>query len=194
MIIVNINRNILKFIVIMISIVLVASLSFNIFCYKRNAELSKKYRSIVNIINQSGSKSLVSFVASTDVQLHAHKNIEIFDVEKGEVIKQMESNPVIREEAKKYLKAISGMYVKVKALPDRGYIIRLHLEPPSEVQNQWLNDYNINSVDEVFIIFPDQEKPYLLVMDDKKRPLFYNFSSNTDILLKELDFHPNVMQ
>jgi len=119
-----------------------------------------------------------------------YKDVEIFDISKGEVIKTIQSNPVIQKEAEKYLKSITGMYAKVKAFPESGYIIRVPLEPPVKVQGQWLTNYGIDSVDEVFILFPGQGTPYLLVLDERSRPLFYNFEGNTDVLLKILDFNP----
>lgn len=80
------------------------------------------------------------------------------------------------------------MYVEAKAFPDKGYIIRVPFEPSVKIQSQWLKDYGMNLVDEVFILFPEQGRPYLLVLDEKQRPLFYYFEGNTDVLLEKLNF------
>jgi len=82
------------------------------------------------------------------------------------------------------------LYAAVKAFPDNGYIIRIPVVPPIQVQNPWLNDYNIYSVDQVFILLPEQGDPYLLVLDNKLRPYFYYFNGNVEALLKDLDFYP----
>jgi hypothetical protein len=74
------------------------------------------------------------------------------------------------------------MYGKVKAFPDKGYIIRIPLIPSMKVHTQWLNDYNIYCVSEVFILFPEQGNPYLLLLDKNLRPHFYSFDGDTDVL------------
>lgn len=101
--------------------------------------------------------------------------VEIFDIEKGEVVKRLDMNSELRVKAVNILDKISGMYVKVKAFPEKGKIARLPLDPAVEVQNKWLKDYGISSVSEVFIIFPEGNRPYLLVLDSNYRPLFFNF-------------------
>ena len=89
-------------------------------------------------------------------------------------------------EAKDILDKITGMYVKVKAFPDKGYIAKLPLKPVVEVSNKWLNEYGIFSLNEVFIIFPEGNTPYLLVLDSNYRPLFFNFEqgAKSDLLDK----------
>ncbi|MCX7710180.1 MAG: hypothetical protein N2484_10060 [Clostridia bacterium] len=117
-----------------------------------------------------------------------NKVVEIFDISKGEVIKTEAVNPSIRKEAEKYLNSITGMFVKVKAIPEKGYILRIPLEPPVEVKSHWLADYGINSVEELFVLLPEQGTPYLLVLDDQSRPYFYNFDGNIEPLLERLGF------
>lgn len=120
-----------------------------------------------------------------------HANVEIFDVKQGSVIRQLESSPDIQREAKKFLEEIDGMYVKVKAFPEEGYIVRIPLEPPANIQNEWLNAL----VNEVFVIFPgDENAPYLLVLDGKGRPYFYTFHGKVDTLLEKLNFNPVTAQ
>lgn len=175
-----------KMLIIILSIVLLVSIGFNILGYVHNLELSNKYNSLIRSINQSERTNLVAFLASANIQAKEEANIEIFDIGKGAVIKKVNSTPRIRSEAEKYLKEITGMYVRIKAFPDKGYIIRIPLEPSVMVQNQWLNQI----VKEVFVIFPEEGAPYLLVLDEKERPLFYTFKGNTDELLKSIEFKP----
>lgn len=185
MVIIKICRKQFKIAVV---IFLICSLGFNIYCYLENLKIKNRYESVICITNQFDKTNLISFMVPINDSVHGYKSIEIFDINKGEVIQKVESNPSVRKEVEGYLKGITGMYIKVKAFPDKGYIIRVPLEPSVNVQSQWLNDYGINSVDEVFILFPEQGKPYLLVLDEKKRPLFYNFEGNTDVLLEKLNF------
>lgn len=188
MVIIKINR---KRPQTVIAIVLAAFLGFGVYSYIQNMELENKYKSLIYITGQFDNTNLISFLVSVNASVHGYKNIEIFDISKGEVIKKVQSNPEIQKEARSYLEGITGMYIKVKAFPDKGYIIRIPIEPPFEAKNQWLNDYGINSVEEVFILFPEEGMPYLLVLDGKYRPLFYNFDGNTDLLLKNLSFKPD---
>ncbi len=187
MVIIKINRKLVK---LLIAIVLILSLGFNIYSYLHNIQLANKYESIICISNQFSATSLLSFVTSADISQNDNRVIEIFDITKGEVIKKVQHSNSIQKIVDSFLNGISGMYVKVKAFPDKGYIVRIPLNPPVKVQTHWLKYYNINSVDQVFVLFPQQGSPYLLVLDDKLRPYFFNFTGNTEELLKKLDFYP----
>lgn len=191
MVIIKTNKKLLKIILI---IVLVSSFGFNIYSYSRNIELANKYKLLICYTSKLDKTNLITFLVSSNIRVQENLNIEIFDISKGSVIKKIHSNQILQSEVEKYLKGITGLYVKVKAIPDKGYIIKIPLEPSVKVQNQWLIDYDINSVDEVFIIFPEQETPYLLVLDNKDRPLFYTFEGNTNELLKNLNFQPETSQ
>lgn len=113
----------------------------------------------------------------------SRKDVEIFDISGGRVIKRILINPAIKGEAEAALESITGMYAKVNAFPAKGYVIRVPVEPSLSVRNQWLEGCGINTVDEAFVIFAEEESPYLLVLDRQDRPLFFNFSSTTEELL-----------
>jgi hypothetical protein len=149
--------------------------------------IENKFESISFDVGEFGKSDLVSFLVSSDLT-GLNNAIEIFDIAKGEVIREIEVSPVVRGEAEGYLKKITGMFGKVKALPEKGYIVRVSLEPSAKIENKWLSGYGINSVDQVFIILPEQTIPYLLVLDEKNRPLFYNFEGGINTLLENLNF------
>ncbi|NJD03590.1 MAG: hypothetical protein FIA99_13585 [Ruminiclostridium sp.] len=185
MMIIIIGRKPLKIAVIAI---LVCSLGFIFYSYIANENIRKAYEPKICIVDQSGKSSLASFLNSMGVSFYGQKDLEIFDIYKGKVVKRIKPDSVINKVVEGHLEGITGMYAKVKAFPDKGYIIRIPLEPPIKIQSKWLNVYGINSVDEVFILFPEQGVPYLLVLDEKKRPLFYNFEGNTDYLMEKLGY------
>lgn len=191
MIILGIKRKSMWFI---IAVVLAASIAFNVWGYAENRKLAEKYKSLACMADQFQAGSLISFVASDSTAVNEYKNIEIFDISKGEVVKNLQSNTAIQKEAEAYIERITGLYPRVKAFPDKGCIVRIPLEPPVTAASHWLKDYGINLVNELFVLFPEQGKPYLLILDDKYRPFFYNFEGNTDTLLAELDFNPNTAQ
>ena len=63
------------------------------------------------------------------------KNIEIFDISKGIVEKTVPVNATELTEAKGILKGITGIYLKVNALPEKGHIIKIPFEPNIMVKN-----------------------------------------------------------
>lgn len=100
---------------------------------------------------------------------------EIFDIEKGSVVQTYKMQPEERDAAVTVLGSINGMVVKAKAFPDSGYIAKIPFEPVVEAKSKWLKDYSISYVAEVFIIFPGDKAPYLLVLDKNQHPLFFTF-------------------
>jgi len=146
----------------------------------------------------TGAKESASVIDNEDYQnsnLTAYLNtsarnddetqyVEIFDIEKGRVIKRVKVSFVLQTEAIKYLDSITGVYVKASAFPKSGYIIRIPFEVRVEIHNKWFDGL----LKEVFVIFTGDEEPYLLMLDDKNRPLFYKFSGDTRALLKGLNF------
>jgi len=191
MVYIQIDRKLVKAVLI---IVIAVSLGFNIYSYVQNKMLESRYNMLSCIADQFDKTNLISFVASASIPDYGHKDVEIFDISKGEVIIKVQSNSEIQREARQYLQRITGIYEKVKAFPENGYIIRVPLKPSVEIKNQLLNGYYIYSLDEVFIMFPAQQKPYLLVLDNKYRPFFCNFDCSTDKLLKILKLQPYVIK
>ncbi|RCX17229.1 hypothetical protein DFR58_108124 [Anaerobacterium chartisolvens] len=187
MIIIGIRKKPLKFI---ICIILAVSVGFNIYGYAQNLRLTSKYKSLLFISNHIEQYYMSSSLL-TGFSPSSYKTVEIFDISKGQVIKKVSSNSFIENEAKGYLLRITGMYVKANALPDKGYIIKIPLKKPITVENQWLNDYDTDPVKEIFVLIPASGNPYLLVMDNMNRPLFYNFEGNTGRLLASLSFNPH---
>jgi len=59
--------------------------------------------------------------------------------------------------------------------------VKIPLTPSLRLENKWVNTL----IDEVIIIIPENEKPYLLIFDDEKR--YFTFKIEIDKLLKTLD-------
>lgn len=112
--------------------------------------------------------------------------IQIIDIKEGKVIKNVQKKPDLQREVEKFLEGITGAYVKLNPYPNNGFVIKIPLEPNVTVKNQWFNDL----VDEVMIIFPVQENPYLLVFDNENQPHFFKFQVNTSKFLGLLNFKP----
>lgn len=158
------------------------------FCFYRYTAIlaDKNHQSGIPVheTNELNGNAAAVFLVSSDDQ----KNIEIFDIGKGSVTKAVPVNDTALTEAKKFLKGITGVYLKANALPEKGCIVKIPFEPEIKVKNRWLNDYGILYIDKMFIIFPEEGTPYLFILDNKERPYLFNFEGDTDKLMKNLKF------
>jgi hypothetical protein len=118
------------------------------------------------------------------VNAQSNKNIELLDIEKNEIIKTTPTNSNIQLEAEKIINEIDCVVKKLEPIPDKGYMIKIPLEPSYQLENKWVNAL----IDEVIFIIPETEKPFLLTFDDENNPWFFTFQTKIDKLLKTLDF------
>jgi hypothetical protein len=112
--------------------------------------------------------------------------IEIFDISKEEVVKEVPSNTALQNEVRKYLTQITDLYVKFNPIPSKGYLIKIPLVSPVKVKNQWLDDF----VTQVIVVIPTEEKPYLMVFYGESKYLFLTFEGKLDTLFRFLEFNP----
>lgn len=108
------------------------------------------------------------------------KDVELFDIQVDEVTKTVPMSPQFQERAEEYLKNIDNIYVKVSPVPNKGYMIKIPLEPSVQVTNKWIN----SQVNEVIIVFPKDEEPFLMTFDDEDNIYVFTFKGNTDFLVK----------
>ncbi|MFD1739408.1 hypothetical protein ACFSCX_23280 [Bacillus salitolerans] len=123
---------------------------------------------------------------STIATAQTNQQIEIFDINKGKVIKTVQLNSDLQQEVKNFLYEITSIYVKSNPIPNSGFMIRIPLEPNVMVKNRWFYDL----VDEVIIIYSGQEEPYLMIYDDENKSYFFTFKGDTAKLLDLLNFKP----
>ncbi|WP_010281266.1 hypothetical protein [Bacillus timonensis] len=121
---------------------------------------------------------------STNGIAQTNQQIQIFDINQAKVVKHVAINPNIHQEVETFLKNINGVYVKYNPIPAKGIMIRIPVEPTIMIRNKWFDDL----VDEVTIIFPEQEKPYLMLFDDENKPYFLTFKGNTAKILELMNF------
>ncbi|MCX7747835.1 MAG: hypothetical protein N2645_13245 [Clostridia bacterium] len=180
-----------KYLKLLILIILISSLGLNIYSFMRHKYLNEKYKALVCFSNQFDETSLVSFIYSMDFSGYENSTVEIFDITRGTVIKEVLPSPAIQKEAEKYLHAITGIYARFRALPDTGYIVKIPFSPPLTTESPWPQNDHIHSVNELYILFPPKEVPYLMVLDDKYRPFCYYFEGSTEVLLRYLGLPPS---
>jgi len=188
MIVIKINKTFREIVKPVRLAILVLSLSLNVYNFYHNTEISNRYDALHYLTNHFDESIPVAYIASCYSSSGIARNVEIFDIVKGEVVVKSKPTDLVQQEAIKYLNGITGIYTRVNAFPDKGYIIRIPIYPPAHVQNQWLNGFGIENVGEVFVLFPENENPFLLVLDESSRPFFYIFDVPTDRLLEELNF------
>ena len=110
-------------------------------------------------------------------------NIELLDIEQNKII-TIQAKPKIQLEAKKIIKEVNGVVKKINPFPNKGYMVKIPLKPPLQLESKWVNALIV----EVIIIIPEDEKPYLLLFDDENKPYFFTFKTDIDTLLNTLEF------
>lgn len=130
--------------------------------------------------------SVGAFLAVSEAGGQKTEHVDIFDIKEGLVVGSYINNAGFRKEAIKYLASISGMYGNIKAFPKAGYIMKIPLEPPVKLSGKLPAAAGIEYADTVYIIFPSQSKPYLLLLDGQARPNCFNFDADTAYLHRYL--------
>jgi len=98
--------------------------------------------------------------------------IEVFDVTLGKVTKSIPIEDKNREEALKLVKSADSLFPKLNPTPKTGFMVKVIFEPAEVIETKVFNQ----PVTQVIFIFPDAEKPYMLIFNKKDQPMFYYFS------------------
>ncbi|MCB2293418.1 hypothetical protein LGK95_07770 [Clostridium algoriphilum] len=112
------------------------------------------------------------------------KDVEIFDPKQEKVVKVVKLNPKINNMVTEWIKNVDAIYGKSNPLTDDGYAVRVPLYPSVTVQNKNLNTV----VNDVYIIVPKHETPFLMIFDNENRLLCYPFKGDINTLSKVLNF------
>lgn len=133
-------------------------------------------------------KIVLSFIIYTllysSASAQANRQVEIFDLTKEQVVKQTPSSTDIQQEAKLLLNSMTTVYNKLNPIPTKGFMVKIPFEPPFKVKHPLFE----NKVDEVILIFPAAEDPFLLVFTSEQKTRFFHFSADTEPLLKKIKF------
>jgi hypothetical protein len=128
------------------------------------------------------SVMMAGAAAGSPVQGAEPKDVQVFDIAQGKIVKRVKNSPKIREEVKKSLQSIHELEVKFRVEPKDGVVLRIPMEPSVHVDNQWFHD----NANEVFIIVPRSEKPLMLLFTNDKKPIILKFKHPVQTLLKEM--------
>ncbi|PFK30539.1 hypothetical protein COI93_22140 [Bacillus cereus] len=119
---------------------------------------------------------------STNVFAQVNKQIEVFDCQKEIVIQKQSLDAAIQKEAVQYAKSITGAFKNLNVVPKNGYMVKIPLSKPVVITNQWIH----TTIDEVLVLLPLREKPYIMIYDDENNPHFYYVQGHPERLLKYL--------
>ena len=113
---------------------------------------------------------------------NSNQQIEVFDCKRNG-----RSKTIFRfsysKEAVQYAKSITGPFKNLNVVPKDGHMIKIPLSKPVSITNQWLQ----TTIDEVLILLPLNEKPYIMLYDDENNPHFYYVKGDPKGLLKEMN-------
>ncbi|WP_249709503.1 hypothetical protein [Bacillus cereus] len=134
------------------------------------------------MMKKIGVITLLFFLLSTNAFANTKQQIEVFDCQKEMVVQKQSLDPAIQKEAIQYAKSITGPFKNLNVVPKDGYMIKIPLSKPVSITNQWLH----TTIDEVLILLPLKEKPYIMLYDDENNPHFYYVKGDPKGLLKQM--------
>ncbi|WP_139903583.1 hypothetical protein [Clostridium thermarum] len=114
--------------------------------------------------------------------------IEIFDINNETVEKIIPVDYEVQKLTENYIYGISGLYPKFNPIPDSGFAVKVPLAPAvrAEVTGKKMN------IDQVIIMFPENEKPFLLIFEEDDKLSCFNFKGDKEFLLESLEYEPKV--
>lgn len=119
-----------------------------------------------------------------------YNEIEIYDIKKDKLIRTVHSSSEIQNLVINYLEGIDGIYAKLNPIPKEGYAIKVSLDSPVVLQNQWVN----RIVDEAIIVLPKEEGPkaFCIIFEEEDKLMCFTFKGDVELLLEKLKFLPSV--
>jgi len=98
------------------------------------------------------------------------------------VVQKQSLDIEIQKEAIQYAQSITGAFKNLNVVPKTGHMIKVPLSKPVTITNQWIH----TTIDEVLVLLPLNEKPYIMIYDDENNPHFYYVQGHPERLLKHL--------
>ncbi len=133
-------------------------------------------------------KMLVLFITVSfflaGMAVYADECAEIFDIKQERVIKSVEMNKAIKKEALKLAGRIAGPCMKLRPVPESGYMIGIPIEPSEKLHSTM----GSCTVKRLIVVIPGKGDVILGVLDDREKFLFYYIKDNAAGLLKKLNF------
>jgi hypothetical protein len=113
---------------------------------------------------------------------HASDGAEVFDIQKGEVVKIIKNSASLQHEVENWLSSIAGPVGSLAIEPDNGIGILIELTPPLKVKNQWLWGTVTKVV--LFVSQTETYYPTLLIFTKENSVIAVNIEHDLKIFLK----------
>lgn len=168
---------------IFLTVVILCILAITAYAVVKVSQSENKYNSVLEITRMFDDTHFIAYISGRN-DSNSTKNIEVFDITKGAVISREPSTIEMQNEVINYVKSINSLCTKIMPFPEKGYVIRVPIDPPVKVKQKLLNDAGIKMLDCVFIILSDKEDPIILVLDKQERPYFYTFDASIQPLME----------
>ncbi|MBM7620845.1 hypothetical protein JOC95_002700 [Bacillus tianshenii] len=109
--------------------------------------------------------------------------IEVFDVAQSKVVKSIPLDDNKKNEAIRLVRSVESLFPKINATPRSGIMVKVPFDPVVKIDNNLVQD----PIKEVIFIFPEGERPYMLLFnEEKKNPVFYYFKEDPIPFLEQL--------
>lgn len=118
-------------------------------------------------------------------QASAVSPVEVFDVQKEEVVYRTSLNKQIENEATTLLLNASGLVTKIDPIPKTGYLIKVGFSEPISLNNPWFK----SPVDQAVFVLTDEDNPSFMVINEESQSIFLYFNGKTKPLLDAIDFN-----
>lgn len=115
-------------------------------------------------------------------QVSAQKaiDVEVFDIEKEQIVKRIPNSPEIQQDITQYMKTINRAIPPLGQVPKKGKMVRIPLPQPLQIENQWIKA----NLHEVFLILLPDRDPFVIVYDEARKPYLLQSAYTPQHILK----------
>ncbi|GAF11948.1 hypothetical protein JCM19045_1089 [Bacillus sp. JCM 19045] len=110
--------------------------------------------------------------------------VEVFTIEKEEVVYSTSINKQIESETTKLLNEAKGLVTKIDPIPKTGYLIKVPLTESFSLNNPWIK----SSINQAIFVITDEDSPSFMVINEKNQSIFLYFDGDINPLLQAIDF------
>ena len=112
------------------------------------------------------------------------KNIEIFDPSTEQVAKSIPLSDEVQTMVLDWFSTVDEIYPRANIFKDNGYVIKFPLSSSEKIKNKFIEV----DTDEVYLLIPESEDPFFMILTEKNQPMCFTFSGDIDKLSQILDF------
>jgi hypothetical protein len=113
--------------------------------------------------------------------------IEVFNINDEIIEKVMPIDYEVQKLVENYIYGIEGIYAKFNPIPKNGFAVKVPLAPSVKADVTG----KILIIDQIIIMFPENDMPFLLIFEDDDKLSCYNFKGDTEVLLESLEYEPS---